>query len=433
MRFIMNRKLIFGLASVGFAGLFWACGSGEIMEIVRDDSYVQYTLDEDSTFLDGLVQKAVAAYCADEAGPNYEQCVKDVQPGHINENGGASSSSAGPTSPYATSSSGTGPGNQQQNPNSSGNINIVSSPSQTQNPTSSPVLTPTSHSTVASSSSAPAADPNAWGTCGPNVANGAIEKGKSVQWKVSLDQDKVPGGISILTKGNYSWTFDGGGDPATKSGQGTSFQSVLVSYATSGVKNATVTVSNNGQSNTIKCSELNVTGAAITGCVCAPSVTQVDIATPTPVTWTVSGCKSTDGTYSYIWSDNLSGGASAGGTLNSKGTFAPTVTVKNSDNGMQVVTCGAVTAIDSNHPDYIVKVAGQQGEIDLPAGKVTVFLEVDAYNGKVICNANGPITGTVNTTTQLNGSYYVSVPMSGLKKGAQLVFELSSPAKCGVE
>jgi hypothetical protein len=39
----------------------------------------------------------------------------------------------------------------------------------------------------------------------------------------------------------------------------------------------------------------------------------------------------------------------------------------------------------------------------------------------------------VNTTTVLNGSYYVSVPMSGLKKGAQLVFELSTPAKCGVE
>ena len=435
----MNKKLIFGLASAGFAGLFWACGSGDIVKIDRDDTLFQYSLDDDPTTIDGIVQQAVSAYCSQFE--NYEQCMKDSQPGPMDATGSSSSavaqSAANPyTNPINNSSQ-----SQQQNPNSSGTVNPVSTPSQTQNPTSSTVIKPTSHSTIASSSSAPpAADPNAWGTCAPNVANGAIEKGKSVQWKVSLDQNKVPGGVSALTKGTFSWTFDGGGDPATKSGQGTSFQSVFVSYATSGVKNATVTVSNNGQTNTIKCSELNVTGAAITGCACTPSVKQVDIATGASVTWTVGGCKSSDATFVYDWSDGLSGGASAGGILNAKGTYTPTVTIKNSDNGMMTVTCAEVVAIDSNNPDYVIKKTQGDGAIKIPAGKTNVSLEVDAYNNQVFCQVartdspDGKISGTVNSMA-ISGADYVTVSMAAgtLKKGATLLFDLSVPATCGVQ
>ena len=52
----MNKKLIFGLASAGFAGLFWACGSGDIVKIDRDDTLFQYSLDDDPTTIDGIVQ-----------------------------------------------------------------------------------------------------------------------------------------------------------------------------------------------------------------------------------------------------------------------------------------------------------------------------------------------------------------------------------------
>lgn len=396
-------------------------------------------MDDDPTTIDGIVQQAVSAYCSQFE--NYEQCMKDSQPGPMDATGSSSSavaqSAANPyTNPINNSSQ-----SQQQNPNSSGTVNPVSTPSQTQNPTSSTVIKPTSHSTPASSSSAPpAADPNAWGTCAPNVANGAIEKGKSVQWKVSLDQKKVPGGVSALTKGTFSWTFDGGGDPATKSGQGTSFQSVFVSYATSGVKNATVTVSNNGQTNTIKCSELNVTGAAITGCACTPSVKQVDIATGASVTWTVGGCKSSDATFVYDWSDGLSGGASAGGILNAKGTYTPTVTIKNSDNGMMTVTCAEVVAIDSNNPDYIIKAPQAAGAIKLPAGKTTVALQTNGQNNTVFCNVarsdspSGALNGSVNNI-KLAGSDYiaVSVPAGTLTSGKSLDFELDVPATCGIQ
>ena len=433
MRFNMNRKLIFGLASAGFASLFWACGSGDILEIQQDDRFLLITLNDDPNMVDGYVQRGVTAYCNAEAGANSEQCIKELQPGHINNNTASSSSATNQNNPAQTrSSSGTfnpfGNNNQQQNPTSAENVNIVSSPSQQQNPTSSPNIQPASHATV-TSSSAVVADPNAWGTCAANSTTNSIKKGASIQWKVALDNTKVT--ASMLSSMTYAWTFQDG-TPATATVQ-KSATSPSVSYSTSGIKSASVTLTNGGQTNTIQCTPLNVTGAEVSGCTCTPSATQVDVAVSGDVTWTVSGCKSTDQTFSYEWSDGLIGQASAGGRLSTKGTYAPTVTVKNSDNGMQTVTCGAVTAIDGNHPDYIIKTAGQQGEIDLPAGNVTVVLEVDAYNGKVICNANGPISGTVNTSTVLNGNYYVSVAMSGLKKGAQLVFNLSSPAKCGVE
>lgn len=430
MRFNMNRKLTFGLASVSFAGLFWACGSGEIMKYDQQTDGVQaFLIENNKDAVDDIVRRAAVQFC-DSVAPGDPECVGKLQQGQGNAAVATSSSSAGPTSPYATTSS-SAPNQQQQNPISSGNIPITSSPTP-QNPTSSGV-NPNPQTNPASSSSAPvAADPNAWGTCAANATGNAIKKGGQVQWKLSLDQGKVPGGTSAITQGTFSWTFQDG-DPATYSGKGASYLNPLVKYQTSGPKNASVTVTSNGQTNNIQCTPLDVTGADVTGCVCTPSATQVDVAVNGTVTWTVSGCKSSDATFSYVWSDGLSGTNSAGGVLTTKGTFAPTVTVKNNDNGMQVVTCGAVTAIDANNPDYVIKIAGQQGQIDLPASKVTVSLEVDAYNGKIICNSNGPISGTVNSTTQLSGNYYVSVPMNGLKKGTQLVFELASPAKCGVE
>ena len=432
MRFNMNRKLTFGLASVSFAGLFWACGSGEIMKYDQQTDGVQaFLIENNKDAVDDLVRRAAVQFC-DSVAPGDPECVGKLLQGQGNAAVATSSSSAGPTSPYATTSS-SAPNQQQQNPISSGNVPITSSPTP-QNPTSSGV-NPNPQTNPASSSSAPvAADPNAWGTCAANATGNAIKKGGQVQWKLSLDQGKVPGGTSAITQGTFSWTFQDG-DPATYSGKGASYLNPLVKYQTSGPKNASVTVTSNGQTNNIQCTPLDVTGADVTGCVCTPSATQVDVAVNGTVTWTVSGCKSSDATFSYVWSDGLSGTNSAGGVLTTKGTFAPTVTVKNNDNGMQVVTCGAVTAIDANNPDYVIKIAGQQGQIDLPAGKVTVMVDVpSAYNNKVVCNAQGQISGSVNGVA-LNAPYYAvaEMPAGTIKKGAQLVFELSAPAKCGVE
>ena len=441
MRFNMNKKLTLALVSAGFSGLFWACGEGEIMEIEQLDTFQKISIEEDGTILDGIVNRAVMQFC-DSAAPGNPACIQDLQPGHLADPSSSTSSpgqQTNPTKPTSNSSNPTsGANTQQQNPLSSGNVSVVSSPSQTQTPTSATSLQPTTH--TSSSSAAPvAADPNAWGTCAANATNNAVKKGNSVQWKVSLDNSKAPGGVSIITKGEFSWTFEDG-DPATKKGSGSSFQSVLVKYEKSGTKNASVTVSYNGQSSTIQCTPLNVTGAEITSCACAPNVTQVDIATNATVTWTVSGCKSSDATYMYEWSDNLQGTNAAAGKLDAKGSYSPTVTVKNSDNGMQVVTCKEVVAIDSNHPDYIIKASQAAGAVKLPAGKTNVALQANGQNNTVFCQVDrkdspsGALNGSVNGSP-LKGSDYVSTTVAAgtLTSGKSLDFELDVPATCGIQ
>lgn len=453
MRFNMNKKLMFGLAAAGSASLFWACGSGDIVEINDDDKMVLVLLNEDDAAAEnraGIIREALILYCQDtikdaagnpvldgngkvQLGPVSEECMNSASPGNMGSDDASSSSSATVTSPYKVSSSSAfspfGGGSQQQNPTSSGNVPVLSSPSQ-QNPASSP-----SGQTTATSSSAAPVDPNAWGTCAANTTTNSIKKGASVQWKLALDNTKVD--AAIMTSGSYSWTFqDGSPDKATVQ---KSLTSPSITYATSGEKTASVVVSYQGKTNTIQCTPLDVTGAEVTGCSCIPSESQIDIATQPRVTWSVTKCSSTETTFSYEWSDGLVGTNSATGDLNTKGTFAPTVKVKNADNGMMTVQCGAVTAIDSNNPDYVIKVAGQQGEIELPAKKVTVVVDVTLNGGgnpKVICNADGPIGGTVNNVAfQAGASYYATLqlPAGTIKKGAQLVFELTSPAKCGVE
>ena len=460
MRFNMNKKLMFGLAAASFASLFWACGEGDIEMYDDDDRMVALTLGlDDGTdtthLLDGTILAALEIYCQDtikdqagnpvldaegnaQLGAVNEECMEKAKPGNLETEAASSSSESSVKNPYKVSSSSAfspfGGGSQQQNPTSSGNVTVLSSPSQ-QGTTSSPGGNHGSQTTPSSSSAIPV-DPNAWGTCAANTTTNSIKKGASVQWKVNLDKDKVD--AAIMTSGSFAWTFQDG-NPGTATVQ-KSVTSPSVSYATSGEKTASVVVSYQGKTNTIQCLPLNVTGAEVTGCSCIPSESQIDIATQPRVTWSVTKCSSTETTFSYKWSDGLIGDNSASGDLNVKGTFAPTVTVKNADNGMMTVQCGAVTAIDSNNPDYVIKVAGQQGEIELPAGKkVTVVVDVTLNGGgnpKVICNADGPIGGTVNGTSfQAGASYYATLqlPAGTIKKGAQLVFELTSPAKCGVE
>lgn len=435
MRFNMNKKLTLGLVSAGLAGLFWACGDGEIMEIEQNDTFQRISIEENETYLDDLVHRAVSEYCAGN-----QECLNASEPGQLANNAGSSSSPTqqNPAKPTSNTSNPTSGGTQPQNPLSSGGVTVVSSPSHTQTPTSATSLQPTTH--TSSSSAAPVtADPNAWGTCAANATNNAVKKGNSVQWKVSLDNSKAPGGVSIITKGEFSWTFEDG-DPATKKGAGSSFQSVLVKYEKSGTKNASVTVSYNGQSSTIQCTPLNVTGAEITSCACAPNVTQVDIATNSLVTWTVSGCKSSDPTYSYEWSDGLQGTNAASGNLNLKGSYTPTVTVKNNDNGMQVVTCKEVIAIDSNNPDYIIKAPQGAGAIKLPAGKTNVALQANGQNNTVFCQVDrkdspsGALNGSVNGSP-LKGADYVSTTVAAgtLTSGKSLDFELDVPATCGIQ
>lgn len=288
-----------------------------------------------------------------------------------------------------------------------------------------------------SSSLAQGEDSGDWGTCATTEA--FIEKGETVDWKFTTNKAAfTPQDVMVSS---FEWTFEGG-NPATKSDSGVAGVNAKgIAYEVSGVFAASVKITRkNGETGVVNCSPVDVTGARITECSCTAERDVVDIsggATKTAV-WTVSGCKSADDNFTYEWSDNLGNAAMVGAIVTQKGSFAPTVKVRNGDNGLMQVTCDEVKAVDSNNPDYIIKESLNAGAIKLPAGKTAVFLEVDAFNNMVFCNVDpteasgGVLKGTVNGIA-FTGSYFVTATVPGITSGSMLNFELDVPATCGVQ
>lgn len=437
----MNKKLMLGLSAAASAGLFWACGDGKIITFDEDpdNGNMAIIMDTDSTALGVLIQGAVTSSCENAIDKNV--CIAMASPNGSGAVGAVSSSSiASPTSSIAAvTPTSTGSGTTQ----TGGNIVINSSPSGTT--TSSPSNGSNTGNNTAASSSSPAAaaatgDPNAWGTCVANATNNAIKKGSAVQWKLSLDNTKVPGGNGVLMGGTFTWTFEGAEVP-TISGTGMNYLSPSnVKYPTSGTFGASVSISYNGQSNTIACTPLEVTGAEVSGCVCSPSAAKLDIATSPNVTWTVSGCKSEEATFTYAWSDGFVGNESVTAALPKKGTYAPTVVVKNADNGLMNVTCGEVIATDANDPDYVISQNQIAGAVKIPAGNTIVQLKIGSQSSTVFCKVDradsptGAISGTVNGSA-IAGNDYVTVQLAAgsVVAGGTLEFTVDVPATCGIQ
>jgi len=80
----MKKKLLFGLATIGIACLFVACGSGDILDFQPTDQFVQYDYasgGETDAALDGMVNQAVSDYCT---ANNYgSDCNKALQPDYV--------------------------------------------------------------------------------------------------------------------------------------------------------------------------------------------------------------------------------------------------------------------------------------------------------------------------------------------------------------
>ena len=189
-------------------------------------------------------------------------------------------------------------------------------------------------------------------TCGPEKKT--ISRGESTVWKMVKSTSMT---ASELMSSDFEWTFGDGATPATSSKRGNT-SSDAVSYATSGVKTASLTyVPPSGGAKTIACDPLQVNGAAITGCKCTATSETVDVAEGGVAAWTVTGC-TTQGanitTYTWGGTGVTGEGTSATATLAAKGdVIQPTLVVGNDDNTLQDVTCPAVKAIDSNTPDYV--------------------------------------------------------------------------------
>lgn len=412
----MNKK-IYGLMAMGVATGFWACGSGDIMTVSGDDVYVSMVA-EDTITIDGTVNSEPA-----KLKQRCPQCFEGSAPS-------SSSVTPPPTPNYSSSSK---PANQ-----SSSSERVVKSSSSGASSSSYtyPQNSSSSNGGGASSSSKPPTGDDRIGSCAPEQAiyeKDAAEKG--VKWKFTRDPSVA---ATSLLSASFKWTT-ADGTPSTASATGTGGLYHTAKYTTSGVHNASLTVSMGAANYTIQCSPVQVNGEPITGCKCTTEATSIDYtATPT-ATWSVTGCTTGAGlNLAYQW-DGAPGEASYSPTFTAAAaSYAPVLKVANDDNTVVDVTCPAIKITEG--PEYIIKETQGAGAIKLPAGSTIVSLEVDAYNNTVFCQVaradtpSGALNGTVNKVA-IEGSDYiaVSMPAGSLKKGTTLEFVLDGPATCGVQ
>ncbi|SHL19194.1 hypothetical protein [Fibrobacter sp. UWEL] len=403
----MNKKFIVGLSSLALAGTFLACGEGEILTLDGWDEGVRHSVIEEN---DSTIYKNAI-----------EDCKKDANCKHLVGGDGTST-----TVPVATSSA----ANQNQLPTVSSSSATVP----TFRSSSSKVQFASSDSQGAVSSSSQKVVEGGTGdigTCAP-VTN-PITKGESTSWKFTFNGKNS---IGLTAKGitvyDFEWNFGTSGSKASETITGLSATSAI-SYANSGVAKASVSITKGAAAYSVQCSDLQVNGAAITGCKCSAAAASVDITEP--AAWTVTGCTSAGANITgYTWVGVTGEGASATHTFTEKNqTLAPTVNVANDDNTVQAVVCDEVKSTDASSPDYLLEVAGDQ----VPQDKIDVANEgcitisgtwSNAYYHPTLtvsCDAKGSNVNLVITygseSAKGSGEYGVNniaIPLGSLDAGA---------------
>ena len=168
------------------------------------------------------------------------------------------------------------------------------------------------------------------GVCQVSVSE--VEKGELVKYSF------VNMGGTVVS---YSWNF---GDNASE--KSSSDHSPSVSYSRGGTYKAKLVINEgrDSESEEIVCPGVHVTGIQTTGCECSTDATALTLreGKNAGATWTVSGC--TGGApYTYEWGGGASGtAASAQGTPEYAGKYAPTVTVTNNDGQIVEPACKSV-------------------------------------------------------------------------------------------
>lgn len=381
-----KKSVVFGVSAAMASLAFWACGSGEVITFDENlEGVANFTMDNIS---DADVSMAIANCLADSLG-----CAIEMR-------------NAGPLpTDFGTASSSSS--SQTQNPGSSASI-----PWSSIAPQSSMFFTPQTSSSswsfgghhgnsaeVQSSSSVYVGPGSEYGSCAPE--KNPINHGEGTTWKftkvATLDGQ-------IVINADYAWSFDGGASPATSAAHAKS-NTETITYATSGVKNATLTFTPRGGSPVaIQCAPLQVNGAAISGCRCNAAATSVDVALGQSPSWSVSGCMSQGATITgYTWGGTgvTGSGTTAVGTVAAKGDVAQaTVVVENNDNTKVTVTCPAVKAVDSNDPDYIIDGSATGTFSNIGPGEYSMVYacQTSAFHQTplIISGPTGAVSGTVN-------------------------------------
>lgn len=398
------KRVFLSVFFVCVAAILWACDMGAVEAKGLEDEMALLNYGEfNEDGMANLIPDAMAA-CNDDP-----ECVAAMEKAAGNGELILSSSEAQEevTSSAADSSAKGSSSSAQKGPVIPSSSSIKADTSSVAS--SSSAVNPGSSTTVASSSSRGSSILN--GAC--NATPTSVERGGSVTWKyVSLN--------SSLVIESYDWTFDEGSSITTSKDATPS-----VSYAAKGQYGASVTINKGlATEKTVKCTNpVEVTGIKVSGCKCASPSTSVVVSSSKPkdVTWSVSGCTGAE-PFTYVWAGGASGTeASASMTLKSVGTYAPTVTVTNSDGMTMSPTCNSVSA--SELPGAACNV----GEHNYDANKTSMSV-VPGQTFYFRPNNVTGVTGTISMTLTGGGSSKTVSVANGSNNSAT---ELTAPTDLG--
>jgi hypothetical protein len=411
----MNKKLFFGIISIAFiAGIFVACGEGAIEAYNTDDNVA------DLTFGNSLDIKKSETAC--QANPECLEKLNQVQP----------TSSAEPPPPSSSEEPVLISSSSVMFPTSSSSLITITS--------STTIILPPSSSTIVivSSSSVITPEGGLAGTCAPSPA--VAELGQTVTWSFNKDPSIS---VTQIMAATFDWVFEGA-SVETFSAKGATGITKAVSYTTSGPH--TTSLSTNGTA-PIACTPVQVNGAKITGCKCEVDNSSPDVAAGGEAIWTVSGCTSTANITGYTWNGGELGAVETSSHVFTEKdeTFAPTLSVSNDDNTVQVVACPAATAIDATKPDYEMTASGDsvtfEGNVD---ATIVMNLPSNWHNNETTgtctfaCQVNrsggsGAISGTVDKVA-ITGSDYVTakIPITSTINGYALKLVVDVGTNAGV-
>lgn len=405
MELLMKRVFLSAFFAC-IAVFLWACDMGAIEAKDLDDEMALLNYGEfNEDGMANLIPDAMAA-CNDDP-----QCVAAMEKAAGNGDVFLSSSQAqeeGGSSAADSSSKGGNSSSAQKGP-------VIPSSSSIQADTTSVVSSssadnPVSSTTVVSSSSK-STTPIVNGICSPTPAS--VERGGSATWKyVAIN--------STVTIESYDWTFDEGSSITSSKDA-----SPTVSYAAKGSYGAAVVINKGlATEKEVKCqSKVEVTGIKVSGCTCTTPTTSLVVSSSKPkdVTWSVSGCTGAE-PFTYAWAGGASGtGTSASMTLKSVGTYAPTVTITNSDGMTMSPTCNSVSA--SELPGAACNV----GEHNYDANKASMSVVPGQTFYFKPNNVTG-VTGTMSMTLAGGGSSKTISVANGTNNSAT---ELTAPTDLG--
>lgn len=403
----MQKKLVFGFAAAALAGsLFIACGDGDVSSPSADD--VGNSLINDPNYYKSRVDSATK-YCNSDS-----KCAANIGNIVVEPSSSSASEITEPSSASVSSAS-----------MSSASVlpPLLSSSSPIVNLSSASVIT-SSASVIVSSSSVEIEDNGTVnGTCDPVPAK--IEKGASTKWTFKRVTPPGMAGMTAQQNALFDWTMPNSTEGTFSELGKNGGNAATATYTASGSFGATLQV----DGNTIQCSELQVNGAPITGCVCTPDVANPDVASgPATVTWTVSGCQTTGATITgYAWTDATGTGETATASFTEKGQeITPVVTVSNDDNTQEQFTCAAAKAVNSSTPDYEIDGTG----ITIPSGScgtVTVAgnLRINTTGWQSTdCTIALTIEGNKQEKTFTNCNFSNELPTS-VTVGAQACVEIT--------